>query len=66
MANLPKSVISTIKATAPAVGAHATEITGCFYPKLFKNDPETLRYFNKTNQGCREGYKLSMVDVGHC
>ena len=50
MANLPKSVISTIKATAPAVGAHATEITGCFYPKLFKNDPETLRYFNKTNQ----------------
>ena len=51
MANLPKSVINTIKATAPVVGAKSTEITGCFYPKLFKNNPETLNYFNKSNQG---------------
>ena len=50
MASLPKSVISTIKATAPMVGPHATKITSCFYQKLFRNDPDNLRYFNKTNQ----------------
>merc|ERR1711879_499166 len=50
MASLPKSVISTIKATAPMVGPHATKITSCFYQKLFRKDPDNLRYFNKTNQ----------------
>ena len=72
--SLPASVIKTVKATAPVVGARSTDITGCFYPtvgrkdfefllfrlmifpfptKLFKNDPATLHYFNKSNQGRR-------------
>jgi hemoglobin-like flavoprotein len=42
--------IDIVKATAPVVGAHALEITTCFYKTLFKNDPAALHFFNEANQ----------------
>lgn len=48
---LDPSTIDVIKATVPAVGAHADEITACFYPAMFEKYPEIVPYFNQTNQG---------------
>jgi nitric oxide dioxygenase len=48
---LDQSTIEIIKATVPAVGAHADEITACFYPLMFEQYPEVIPYFNQTNQG---------------
>lgn len=42
--------IAVVKATAPVVAQHALEITKTFYPIMFKNNPEALQFFNKTNQ----------------
>lgn len=48
--SLSHQTIKVIKATAPVVAEHATAITTNFYPTLFKNNPEALHFFNKTNQ----------------
>ena len=48
---LDEATIKVIKATVPAVKAHADEITACFYPLMFEQYPEVLPYFNQTNQG---------------
>lgn len=45
----PKT-IEIVKATAPVVGAHATEITSVFYKTMFANSPEAKRFFNVANQ----------------
>ena len=48
---LTTAQIETIKATVPAVSAHARDITEHFYPLLFNRYPQVLDYFNKANQG---------------
>lgn len=41
---------SIVKATAPTVGAHTENIVHDFYPRMFKNNPETKAFFNPANQ----------------
>jgi nitric oxide dioxygenase len=48
---LDRATVEVIKATVPAVKAHADEITACFYPLMFAQYPEVIPYFNQTNQG---------------
>tara|TARA_R110002049_G_scaffold161450_5_gene327003 strand:+ start:3910 stop:5091 length:1182 start_codon:yes stop_codon:yes gene_type:complete len=48
---LDKATVDVIKATVPAVKAHADAITECFYPLMFEQYPEVVPYFNQTNQG---------------
>ena len=50
MASLSPETIQIVKATAPLVGSHALKIIEDFYPRMFRNNPETLAFFNKTNQ----------------
>lgn len=47
---LTQSQIEIIKATAPVVGAHASQITGCFYPLMFARYPEVKTFFNQAHQ----------------
>lgn len=47
---LSTETIKTIKATAPVLEEHGTTITSVFYKLMFKNHPELLNIFNKTNQ----------------
>lgn len=47
---LTKEQIAVINATVPVVGAHAREITDCFYPLMFERYPEVKAYFNQTHQ----------------
>ena len=44
------SYVKIVKETAHLVAPKALEITKAFYPRLFKNNPEVYRYFNKSNQ----------------
>jgi len=39
-----------VKATAPAVAPKVPEIVNDFYPRMFKNNPETKAFFNPANQ----------------
>jgi nitric oxide dioxygenase len=48
---LDRATVEVIKATVPAVKAHADQITACFYPLMFEQYPEVIPYFNQTNQG---------------
>jgi len=50
---ISRKAIEVVKATAPVVAPHALEITSTFYKRMFENNPEVLRYFNKSHQ--REG-----------
>jgi nitric oxide dioxygenase len=45
-----QSTIDIIKATAPLVAEHATEITTLFYKTMFANSPEAATFFNVANQ----------------
>ncbi|MBU3070949.1 NO-inducible flavohemoprotein [Aestuariicella sp. G3-2] len=47
---LTNDQIAIINATVPAVGAHAREITDCFYPLMFERYPEVKAFFNETHQ----------------
>lgn len=47
---LDKTTIDIIKATIPAVKAHADTITNTFYPILFEQYPEVTPYFNQAHQ----------------
>jgi nitric oxide dioxygenase len=47
---LTKEQLAIINATVPVVGAHAREITDCFYPLMFDRYPEVKAYFNQTHQ----------------
>lgn len=42
--------IQIVKATAPAVAAHAEEITRHFYQLMFSGNPEVKAYFNQAHQ----------------
>lgn len=42
--------VKLVKQTAPLVAENALKITQAFYPTMFANNPEALRYFNKINQ----------------
>lgn len=42
--------INTVKATAPAVAAHAEEITRKFYTLMFAGDPQVRPFFNQAHQ----------------
>ncbi len=44
------SYVQIVKDTAHVVAPKAAEITAVFYPKMLSNNPEVLKYFNKTNQ----------------
>lgn len=41
---------AVIKATAPVVAAHASRITGTFYPLMFERHPEVRTVFNQSHQ----------------
>jgi nitric oxide dioxygenase len=47
---LTDAQIAIIKATAPAVAANATAITGTFYPLMFSRFPEVRTVFNQSHQ----------------
>jgi nitric oxide dioxygenase len=47
---LSQETIRVVKATAPAVAAHAEAITRRFYTLMFDGNPETLAYFNPAHQ----------------
>ncbi|MCV6626437.1 MAG: globin domain-containing protein, partial [Cellvibrionaceae bacterium] len=47
---LDQQTVEIIKATVPAVKAHADEITACFYPLMFEQHPEVIPFFNQTHQ----------------
>ncbi|HEY0134567.1 MAG TPA: NO-inducible flavohemoprotein [Nannocystis sp.] len=47
---LSANTIEIVKATAPAVAAHAEEITRCFYKKMFAGDPQVKAFFNQAHQ----------------
>jgi nitric oxide dioxygenase len=47
---LTEQTIAIVKATAPAVAAHAEEITRRFYTLMFAGNPEVLAYFNPAHQ----------------
>ncbi|MCV6588269.1 MAG: NO-inducible flavohemoprotein [Marinobacterium sp.] len=47
---LDTQTVEIIKATVPAVKAHADEITACFYPLMFEQYPEVIPFFNQTHQ----------------
>ena len=44
------SYVQIVKDTAHVVAPKANDITAAFYPKMLSNNPEVLKYFNKTNQ----------------
>lgn len=43
-----------VKATAPVVVEHITQITKSFYPKMFANQPQLRNLFNDANQAVGE------------
>lgn len=45
----PKS-LALVNATKGVVAENALKITSAFYPKMFSNNPEVMRYFNESNQ----------------
>jgi nitric oxide dioxygenase len=47
---LTEQTIAIVKATAPAVAAHAEEITRRFYKLMFAGNPEVQAYFNPAHQ----------------
>ncbi len=49
--------LQIVKATAPAVMAHAETITRRFYQRMFEGNPEVLNYFNPAHQrtGAQQG-----------
>jgi len=47
---LSQQTIDIVKATAPAVIAHAVPITRCFYSLMFAGNPEVKAYFNQAHQ----------------
>ncbi len=47
---LNATTIETVKATAPAVAAHAEAITRRFYELLFADNPEVQGFFNQAHQ----------------
>eukprot|EP00730_Choanoeca_flexa_P009351 TRINITY_DN12632_c4_g1_i1.p2 TRINITY_DN12632_c4_g1~~TRINITY_DN12632_c4_g1_i1.p2 ORF type:complete len:417 (+),score=126.54 TRINITY_DN12632_c4_g1_i1:2726-3976(+) len=49
-AQLPSETMKIIKATVSVVAANVNKITATFYPRMFKNNPEVLAFFNQANQ----------------
>jgi len=47
---LTEETVNVVRATAAVVAEHSLKITEAFYPLMFKNNPEALSFFNKTNQ----------------
>jgi len=47
---MSQKTIDIVKATAPAVAAHAEEITTLFYKTMFANSPAAKAFFNTANQ----------------
>lgn len=47
---LTQQQIATVKATIPALEQYGTQITRVFYQLMFRDHPELLDIFNKTNQ----------------
>lgn len=47
---LSQQTIEIVKATAPAVAAHAESITRRFYTLMFAGNPEVKAYFNQAHQ----------------
>jgi len=51
---LTDSTVTIVKATAPAVAAHAEQITRVFYGRMFAGNPEVRAYFNPAHQASGE------------
>src|SRR3712207_2256575 len=49
-AMLSPNTIAIVKATAPAVAAHAEQITRRFYALMFEGDPQVRAFFNQAHQ----------------
>ena len=47
---LNANTIAIVKATAPAVAAHAEQITRRFYGLMFEGDPQVRAFFNQAHQ----------------
>ncbi|GEL16518.1 hypothetical protein PA7_03550 [Pseudonocardia asaccharolytica DSM 44247 = NBRC 16224] len=47
---LSESSAGVVRATLPAVRAHAVKITSEFYPSMFAAHPELLDLFNQGNK----------------
>ena len=52
-----------VAATAGVVAAHAEQITGRFYPRMFAEHPELLRTFNQGNQATGEQSRALAASV---
>ena len=50
MSIISKSSLAIVNATKGVVAENALKITTNFYPRMFKNNPEVFKYFNKSNQ----------------
>lgn len=50
MSALSRETLDIINATAPIVADNALLITTAFYSNMFKRNPESTQFFNKTNQ----------------
>ena len=60
---LSDGAAAVVRATAPAVAAHAEEITALFYPNMFAAHPELLRIFNQGNQATGEQSRALAASV---
>ncbi|MEP7333010.1 MAG: globin domain-containing protein [Terracoccus sp.] len=60
---LSAEAAAVVAATAPAVAAHAEEITALFYPSMFAARPDLLRIFNKGNQATGEQSRALAASV---
>ncbi len=54
---------AVVAATAGVVAAHAEQITGRFYPRMFTEHPELLRVFNQGNQATGEQSRALAASV---
>lgn len=54
---------AVVAATASVVAAHAEQITGRFYPRMFTEHPELLRVFNQGNQATGEQSRALAASV---
>jgi nitric oxide dioxygenase len=54
---------AVVRATAGVVADHAEQITACFYPRMFTEDPDLLRLFNQGNQATGEQSRALAASV---
>jgi len=63
MATLSKETIQTVKATIPFLVENGAKLTGHFYQRMFRENPEVKEYFNAAHQasGSQQGALAASV-----